>query len=66
MIVLQMFLLFQDEDFGLIIILQNLKDRNLKENIKVKAELLLLVPELFMNITAEKKSFQILMILWKL
>ena len=56
MIVLQMFLLFQDEDFGLIIILQNLKDRNLKENIKVKAELLLLVPELFMNITAEKKS----------
>ncbi len=61
-----MFLLFQDEDFGLIIILQNLKDRNLKENIKVKAELLLLVPELFMNITAEKKSFQILMILWKL
>ena len=64
MIVLQMFLLFQDVDFGLIIILQNLKDRNLKENIKVKAELLLLVPELF--ITAEKKSFQILMILWKL
>lgn len=59
-----MFLLFQDVDFGLIIILQNLKDRNLKENIKVKAELLLLVPELF--ITAEKKSFQILMILWKL
>lgn len=47
--------------FGLTITLVNLREISLKEDIKVKVVLLLLVRELFMNITVEMKDFLTLM-----